>query len=496
MTEYLITAEADKIQDLIFRSSKLKEIIGGSELLRNFCNSTVPILIGEFNGQEIASGGGTIFATFPTENYANQFRELLAELYRQELNSTLTMIKPTNFNQDALKRAHYLLKKQKLSGNPPTSVIQTPFFEVCSSCGVGIASKQVRLEGETIMLCNSCYEKNKMGGEAIGNFLGKFKEVLNRRGTLNENPFIIDIDEFSEKTDKNGYIAYLLADGNDMGAVFHACDTVEKVKTLSSTLENIIYESLAIPTTLLMDNQDFNDFIPILPLIIGGDDLFSVIPAAWVLDFTRRFIRQYEKKMGSVFEEIQIDQSITPPNLSASVVICKSTFPYRIAHQIGEELLNTAKKISKSNGDSAISFMLISGSLSSNIEKDREEMFVMNYPAFSITQISNLIEDRYELRSFSQTKRIRLKKLYEKAKNLNFQEMESSWYEKLSRFLTRLPREIATKLENSLRKFGDPNRAGYWERIEDKYYNGVTQLIDVWNFCCDLEKSPNEYITG
>ena len=34
---YLLAAEADKIQDLIFRSSRLREVVGASQLLTRFC---------------------------------------------------------------------------------------------------------------------------------------------------------------------------------------------------------------------------------------------------------------------------------------------------------------------------------------------------------------------------------------------------------------------------------------------------------------------------
>jgi hypothetical protein len=42
---YLIAAEADRIQDLIFRSSRLREVVGGSQLLSRFCQD-MPALLG------------------------------------------------------------------------------------------------------------------------------------------------------------------------------------------------------------------------------------------------------------------------------------------------------------------------------------------------------------------------------------------------------------------------------------------------------------------
>ena len=47
MPRYLLAAEADKIQDFIFRAAKLREVVGGSRLLARFCVEGVNALIKE-----------------------------------------------------------------------------------------------------------------------------------------------------------------------------------------------------------------------------------------------------------------------------------------------------------------------------------------------------------------------------------------------------------------------------------------------------------------
>ena len=37
--------------------------------------------------------------------------------------------------------------------------------------------------------------------------------------------------------------------------------------------------------------------VPVLPLILGGDDLFALIPAPYALDFARRFCLAYEEQL-------------------------------------------------------------------------------------------------------------------------------------------------------------------------------------------------------
>lgn len=58
---YLLAAEADRIQDLVFRSSSLREVVGGSQLLSRFCDE-VPVQLAArlgIDAQAVTSGGGS-----------------------------------------------------------------------------------------------------------------------------------------------------------------------------------------------------------------------------------------------------------------------------------------------------------------------------------------------------------------------------------------------------------------------------------------------------
>lgn len=45
MTGYLLAAEADKIQDFVFRASHLREVSGASALLDRFCEQAPQALL-------------------------------------------------------------------------------------------------------------------------------------------------------------------------------------------------------------------------------------------------------------------------------------------------------------------------------------------------------------------------------------------------------------------------------------------------------------------
>ena len=483
----------------MFRSSKLREVISGSEILNNFLENVVPNLIKKYNGERVISGGGTIFAAFSTIESALEFSEILAELYKRELDSTLTItppiefIKDAEFNKDALENAYIALVKIKREGHSPSSIQHIPYIETCSSCGLGMASFIDPVEDRSI--CKSCYNKSKARTKTFDNFLGKFEKSLKDHYKLDLDLSLEKIDEFAGITDPRNYIAYLLADGNDMGAVFHSCRDVETIQRLSDTLEETVYKSLCYPTSLLIENNHFGDdsFIPLIPLIIGGDDILTIIPAPYCVDFTQKFIKQYELTMGDLFKDLEINTEETPATVSAAIVICKSSFPYKMAHEIGENLLNNAKSIAKTQKKSAISTLVITRSDQPLGEVGANNIFKMNYLAFFYDNICNLIDYRLELKEFPQTKQAKLRKLYYDSTEMNFQDMKDKWVPKLNNYLNRLEEDLRKRVSKALQDLGDKKKIGFWKEIDGNHYNGIINLLDLWNFSYKIELKPTDY---
>src|SRR5215470_13693508 len=50
MTPHLLAAEADRIQDFIFCASRLREVVGGSQLLSRFCQEGTRALLQHYQG--------------------------------------------------------------------------------------------------------------------------------------------------------------------------------------------------------------------------------------------------------------------------------------------------------------------------------------------------------------------------------------------------------------------------------------------------------------
>jgi len=84
-------------------------------------------------------------------------------------------------------------------------------------------------------------------------------------------------------------------------------------------------------------------FLPIRPIIYGGDDLTIVCDGRIALSFAELYLHQFELKSAVTLGKYKIQQ---PRNLSAcaGVAIVRAHFPFARAYELSEELASEAKK--------------------------------------------------------------------------------------------------------------------------------------------------------
>lgn len=497
--KYLFVAEADKIQDIVFRSSKLREVTGGSQMLEEFCEDTSRQLAEKFCGNVLISSGGSFRILFDSKEKAEGFGEYLSELYRRKFDSTITIAELVEVTDEkkAIEQAQSNLRKAKHSGKLPVSIEQMPYMAICASCGISIARyyKKRHDDEKENYFCEICEKKLKSRDNIREKFLSKFySHIIN--GGQNNIDFPEDADTIAKLESRN-YVAYIVADVNNMGVIFSSCDSFEKLKGLSDGLSTVIQQSLAEPTKILIQKQ-IKDFIPVLPLIIGGDDVFTLIPAQWSLSFTLCFCQEFENKMKESLNNIGIANNVFP-TISVSVIICKGKFPYLIAHNLGEEMLKVAKRFSKEREKSTISFTVITGNelVKAPVE---ERKFIAGYPAYSIEELKKLIEFRLRLKDLPGTRRAQLESLFYKSEELQnesgktaFEIMESEWLPEREGILKRLEKTQREKVSRALKELGNPNEKHHWLEIRNSYYHKLPDLLLAWDVTFDIEKDLSEY---
>ncbi|NJR61348.1 MAG: hypothetical protein HC769_22445 [Cyanobacteria bacterium CRU_2_1] len=167
------------------------------------------------------------------------------------------------------------------------------------------------------------------------------------------------------------WLAIIHADGNGLGQIFlkfhehiqasiaennptkaaknrHYVDTLRRFSiALDICTENAF-------ATALADFPKTGTVIPLIPLILGGDDLTVVCDGRASLQFTKRFLQAFEREtgrldlpdVGSVIPDVA-KEALKAARLSAcaGVSIIKPHFPFSVAYDLAEKLLKSAKTV-------------------------------------------------------------------------------------------------------------------------------------------------------
>ena len=94
--------------------------------------------------------------------------------------------------------------------------------------------------------------------------------------------------------------------------------------------------------------------IPVVPVIVGGDDVTVITSGDYALPFAACYLGHYERKTG----EDPLLRYLTPPEGSATgpmtaaagVAVVRRNFPFHLAYGLAEKLVDGAKAVGKTTG--------------------------------------------------------------------------------------------------------------------------------------------------
>ncbi len=533
---YLLAAEADKIQDFIFRSSRLREVVGASQLLTRFCHSVEETLINDYKGEVVVNDGGSFRVIFEQKHKAVAFGNDLAELYRLALGGSLTVAEPVEIIGDFGAANEAASRKLRWAKSRRQGVIadpHMPYVAFCASCGVALARNHTRLAKEVgseprRYLCVDCQKKASESASNREEILKEFRqEVFANSGKSGQYDFTYEPEAIA-CFDRRSYVAYLVADGNGMGVLFGSITDKNVLRDVSKALSVSTRRSLAEPTMQLLNNlsdrcsKQRQPIIPVLPLILGGDDLFALIPAPYALDVARRFCLAWEQQMSALIAAKGLTGA-PHPTIAAAVVICKSTYPYTLAHRRAEELLKQAKQQSKllaaEQGEylSVVNFEVILGNrLAGLTDEDRSQAITTSLRPYWVAEnglspeaagrgidLKQLLEQRLTLKNLPNKRLAELRRCFatmQRAEKMDDRDklLENWTNRELGSMLARLSRPERSAVETALQALGDKSAANHhWRRINrgdsDTRAHGMLDLLEVWDFAQDLDHSLDEY---
>lgn len=182
---------------------------------------------------------------------------------------------------------------------------------------------------------------------ATGSLLARFRDILG-----DDYVFPESLEDLGQIETEN-YVAVVHIDGNNMGVKFSQCKNLVERKKMSikvaracqrsfgKLLQSIIQElpaqmnNTSFGFHISSDRNSPRVYLPIRPLILGGDDVTFVCMGRMALEYAKRFITYMEE-----------DQE-EPIDCCGGIALIKTTYPFFRAYEMAEQLCEAAKKASR-----------------------------------------------------------------------------------------------------------------------------------------------------
>ncbi len=380
---YAVLIDTASIQQYVFGSSKLKENLGASHLIKDLykdiqvskaCMPDVDGYIGGgnalmfFNSKEkvnsfIKEYSRRLLMDAPGVNTVFAVSELPISESDFENKDVFMSFKNSLFDQLATNKGKYALKIMVPPHGITADCSRTGFtmdiWEV-SSCNYISSVSYAKIE-------NSKMARKKL--EIDYDFV--YKAGLT---------FTDELEQLGSSKGEDSHIAIVHIDGNDMGERFKKCSTLTKIKELSSAVENTTQQSFVALLQHILDNfnninielglDKQNKIIPIRPIILGGDDITFVCDGRLGIYFAQKFLENFENEGKKLI-------SVDGNGLSAcaGIAITKLKYPFYRGYRLSEELCSNAKKTRRSKNDSGswLDFHISFGGFSGSLEGIRKK---------------------------------------------------------------------------------------------------------------------------
>jgi CRISPR-associated protein Cmr2 len=533
----LVLGDVDAVKSYVLEASKLPEIRGGSEILNELNFEGLKNIFSEELSEEclIYNGGGS-FLAIVSESLANDLIEKVHKAYLRETKiATITCVnseplgcyeferglKPysdkdvkklqgegigiwlleSHFGKD---RANWHEKKNfaELVSNLSAELRKKkankeyiPFFEAlpigrrCQSCGKRMASEKSGDKTREEVWCEICHIKRERGEK--WRFLVQFAGWLNKKEKLEgmENILIprapIDLKDLTEA--HGGYMAFIYADGNDIGSLLEKANSPAHYSHIAEKLHKGTKDAVfgAIFDVFGIEQLEKFDKLPFEIINIGGDDITLIIAAPFAFEFSKRFLERFENNMGKLGEELELNEKITT---SLGMVICKKDYPVYYAEKIAESLLKDAKKKGKKDNESSLSYLYHTTSIAAEdgkeiieaIYENKDKRIRLTMRSYSLSEFNCILQISGEIKKiFSTTQRnaIALALSTGKIQSENFLfyqigRMDDNKMKNALRILKELSSQFGENRKNYKHK---AHKIWFWN-TDGKY---VTPLLDI-----------------
>lgn len=418
MSSYLVMLQTNSNQPFIFSSPRLREQIGASfeiTLLSKWVKDIAEELL-DTNTLPISfwvsDSSGKVIVRFteadgdPKDLAKRLIREVTLRALTDApgLDVTGVFVKASSSTVDAddLQKLDRVFLEYSLNRRPAAARFpQFPFLERGSESALPASASLGALEfsqeslqpnnfDESSPLSLPSRVKRAFASMSRKQQVDDVKERLAKRGKeLKQEPSLDptklaaafqDGEEFEDAKDMLSSVGVVHIDGNGVGAIMRdlgsahseaqeagVCISADEVHTepndalqafimvVNKRLDKTVKDAIALSW---YDVQELtpDPVVPIVPVLVGGDDVTVYTDGRFAIPFAEAYIRHYEEltEKDELLKQLAVvagAKEAGPLTASAGVAIVGRNFPFHIAYDLAEGLVSRGKKLGKRKGE-------------------------------------------------------------------------------------------------------------------------------------------------
>jgi hypothetical protein len=399
------------IQQFVFLSNELKDIIGASYLVEHLFDKLIMLEECRLRGYE---GGGNILLVFDSKASALDTVTKLSISAIGDcpglLFSAVVMddFDENNFEQ-SMQTLRSMLAKEK---DNRIAITDLPSYGITASCANTGLSAEFIDNGKPIS--EVIQAKRNVTQPKI------MQDDLHYFSTKPAYCFAEKFEEMGQDKGNDSHIAIVHIDGNGIGNLIRCQKSLRDIQNVSVSIKQAVqFASKQMVNNLInmiphcnhlsITTKGGKVILPLRPIICGGDDITFVCEGRLALDLSIDFINAFEEFVNC--NEFLSNYGIT---CCAGIAIIKTKFPFYLAYTLAEDLCSNAKTVRNHRGivNSMIDYHLLSGSQigeievirkKGNVNKDRNSTTAKPY---SVSELSLLMQNADQLKKEWPTTRI------------------------------------------------------------------------------------------
>lgn len=336
---YMYGAAVQGIQNYIFRTNELRDIVGASDVVERICTDLFCSELGKAYSREsaVVQAAGNIKYIFDDEALCRRVvREFPKRVVGEAPGVSISQA-VVEFDDDFASAVDRLEERLREQRNRPMRPAQLGLMGMRRSRTTGLPAVEM-LRGEYVD--SSTRSKRNSNNQTLllcRKAFGCTDSELNHRRVAYDTGAL---------TGRNSWIAVIHADGNGLGQVVRKIGRdKEAFASFSRKLNEVTIASAVEAYRQTVEPEALDGKIPMRPVVLGGDDLTVIIRGDLALPFTESFLHAFERRSAEAFRGcVRPGKGLTA---CAGIAYIKASYPFYYGYELAEALCSRAKKHAK-----------------------------------------------------------------------------------------------------------------------------------------------------